>query len=619
MADSGRIPLEAALVRVWRGDSPVGAGALVGPRQVVTAAHVVASACGGSPAGLPPAGPVEVDFPLLAPGRRQLTEIVAWQPVRDDRTGDVAGLELLDDPPAGARPLVLAAHRGPVGNQLIMVGFPRGLELGSWVYGRPGGPVATGWVEIHSEPGRESTLERGFSGAPVWDPEVDAAVGMVVQRVTGAPPKIGYMLPADRLLTSWPELAGIIERTPPFRGLRPFTEHDTELFFGREDLTDRLVRQARTAPVLCVIGPSGVGKSSLLLAGLLPRLRADGMIVAVLRPSDAGTPLRALALAVDRLLAPRRQPLDRVDAVAALAGRFARGELPDVASALLADHDGTSGRRLMIAVDQFEEIFTSPAADRAAFTGALRAALRPGSRTGVLLNLRDTFLGASLRTPESTELAAAWLPVTVGEMSAGELRRVITGPLAGVGTVAYQPGLVERILDDVQQAPGALPLLQFALTELWERRTGGLLTHAAYDELGGVRGALAGYAESVWDSLEPPARQAGDRLLVQLVRPLPDDKLTVRRTAHHDELDEAQWTVAQRLATSRLLVLRAAPGPAGPAGRAAPRVPGLAGGAAPAPGPMDRRSPPRASVAGGRRPARRETLGGRARRRPQRR
>ncbi|HEU5108148.1 MAG TPA: ATP-binding protein, partial [Micromonosporaceae bacterium] len=449
----------------------------------------------------------------------------------------------------------------PVGNQLIMVGFPRGLELGSWVYGRPGGPVATGWVEIHSGPDRESTLERGFSGAPVWDPDVDAAVGMVVQRVTGAPPKIGYMLPAHRLLAGWPGLAGIIERTPPFRGLRPFTEHDTELFFGREELTDRLERRARGAPVLCVVGPSGVGKSSLLMAGLLPRLRAAGMIAVVLRPSDEGTPLRALALAVDRLLSPERHPLERVDAVAALTDRFARGGLPEVASALLADHEGADDRRLLIAVDQFEEVFASPGADRAAFTGALGAALRPGSRIGVLLNLRDTFLGASLRTPEVAELAAAWLPVTVGEMSAGELRRVITGPLAGVGTVACQHGLVERILEDVQHAPGALPLLQFALTELWERRTGGLLTHAAYDELGGVRGALAAYAESVWDSLEPRGRQAAERLLVQLVRPLPDDRLTVRRTANRDELDEAQWTVAQRLATSRLLVLRAAPGP----------------------------------------------------------
>lgn len=542
MAEAGRIPLEAALVRVWRGDVVVGAGALVGPRQVLTAAHVVAG-----PGGEAPGGPVELDFPLVAPGHRLVAGVAAWEPLRDDRTGDVAGLRLTVDPPPGARPLVLAAHRGPPGPQLITVGFPERLELGSWAYARPAGAVATGWIELHSEPGRETALAPGFSGAPVWDPRADAAVGMVVQRVTGAPPKIGYMLPVRRLLAAWPELAGIIERTPPFLGLRPFTEHDTALFFGREELTDRLVAHARRAPVVSVIGPSGVGKSSLLLAGVLPRLRADGTAVAVLRPSDAGTPLRALALAVDRLLAPDRDPLDRVDEVTALAGRLARGELLDVAAAL--------GRRLVVAVDQFEEVFAGPEPDRAAFTRALRT----GPGVSVLLNLRDTFLGASLRTPATAALAASWLPVTVGELGPRELRRVLTKPLAGVGTVGYEQGLVERILDDVQSAPGALPLLQFALTELWERRSGGLLTHAAYDALGGVRGALAGYAESVWDSLEPPARAAGERLLVQLVRPLPDELLTVRRTAPRTELDEAQWTVAQRLATSRLLVLRTAP------------------------------------------------------------
>ncbi|NMO49952.1 serine protease [Actinoplanes sp. TBRC 11911] len=560
MPEAGRTPLEAAVVRLWRHDSPVGAGALVGPRHVLTAAHVVASAVGAAPSGAAPDDLVEVDFPLLTPGHRQRARVVAWQPLRDDRTGDVAGLELLDDPPPRARPLVLATGHGPAGNQLLMIGFPHRLELGSWVYGRPGGPVATGWVEIHSEPGRESTLEPGFSGTPVWDPDAHAAVGMVVQQVTGAPPKMGYMLPADRLLAGWPELAGLIERTPPFRGLRPFTEQDSALFFGREDLVDRLVRHATEMPVVCVIGPSGVGKSSLLLAGVLPRLRAAGTLVAVLRPSDAGSPLAALALAIDRLLAPRRDPLERVDAVAALTGRFVRGELPDVVSALTTDPDGTA-RRLVIAVDQFEELFASPAADRAALTSALRVTLRPGSRTGLLLNLRDTFLGASLRTPEVTELAAAWLAVTVGDMSLEQLRRVVTGPLAGAG-VDYEPGLVDRILADVQSSPGALPLLQFALTELWDRHTGGLLTHAVYDDMKGVRGALAGYAESVWTGLEPGAREAGERLLVQLVRPLPDDRLIVRRTAQRDELDEAQWTVAQRLATSRLLVLRAAaPGP----------------------------------------------------------
>ncbi|MEV8440583.1 serine protease [Actinosynnema sp. NPDC051121] len=550
-----RVSVEGALVRVWRGEVVVGAGFLAGPRHVVTAAHVVAEAVGGVD-GEWPEGLVEVDFPLVAAGRRVSGRVVAWAPVGEDLSGDVAGLELVDEPAGGAAPLVLARWGGVTPDQLVMVGFPRRLEMGSWVYGRRGGPVATGWVEIHSEPGREAALEPGFSGTPVWGPELDAAVGMVVRRITGAPPKVGYMITVAAVLAAWPGLAEVIEREPPFRALRPFGEQDAELFFGREDQAGRLVGLARTAPVVCVVGPSGVGKSSLLHAGVLPELRAD-VAVAVLRPSDASTPLRALAASLDRLLHPDTDGTspERVDR---LVERLTGGGIADVVAAVL---DRCDRARLVVAVDQFEEAFGYPAADQAQFADVLRAALRPSARWAVLLNLRDTFLGAALRNPATVDLAAGWLPVTVGELTSSQLRRVITAPLARIGTVAYEPGLVDRLVEDVQHAASPLPLLQFTLTELWARRRGGLLRHESYDELGGVRGALAGYADDVWAALDPTSRRVATRLLVQLVRPLPEGRLAVRRTARRDELDEDQWAIAQRLAGTRLLVLRVAPEP----------------------------------------------------------
>ncbi|WP_062648176.1 S1 family peptidase [Streptomyces maremycinicus] len=567
MSSGERVPLEAALVRVWRGSSLVGAGFLAGPAHVLTAAHVVTDALGPAPAregsredadpgeALPVGSTVTLDFPLLAPGLHRAAEVVAWHSPVPGRGTDVAGLRLLDPAPDGARPLVLRRRRGGLNGLLVMVGFPRGLELGTWVYGREGGPVATGWVEIESDPTRQAVLSPGFSGTPVWSPDADAVVGMVGYKVSGAGPKIGYMMPVDTLLAAWPELTGVIEQRSPFRALRAFTEQDAELFYGRDELATQIAdRIGDGVPVISVIGGSGAGKSSLWHAGVVPRLRTrrERPVVVTLRPSDAGTPLNALAFALDTLLEPDRDASARLASVEGLASRLARGAMADVVAAVLERH---RGGRLLICVDQFEEVFGRPAADRAAFTGALGACLTEGSRLSVLVNLRDTFLGAVLSDRPAAELARRWLPVTVGEMTRAELRQVMTGPLRRLGTVEFADGLVERILEDLKRTPNPLPLLEFTLAELWERRSAGLLTHEAYEEVGGVSRALAGYADRVWAGLDPGTRATAERLLVQLARPLHRDELTVRSTALREECDDAQWAVAQRLATTRLLVL----------------------------------------------------------------
>lgn len=247
--------------------------------------------------------------------------------------------------------------------------------------------------------------------------------------------------------------------------------------------------------------------------------------------------------------------MSRVDAVSALADQLRRGYLTEIVSALL---HRAAADRLVLVVDQFEEVFAgSGAAELAEFGSVLTSALNDRSRRfGVVAALRADFLGEALRHPALAPLVADQWLVTVAEPTRAELCELITRPVERLRSVDYEPGLVDRLLGDVGASPGRLPLLQFALAELWDRQKAGRLTHDAYDEIGEVDQALARHAEEVWTGLVPGQRQAAQRLLVQLVRPVPEGPSFTRRAARRSELDAAAWAVAGRLATARLLTLR---------------------------------------------------------------
>lgn len=561
-------PLDAAVARVWGiSGRPAGTAFLAEADHLITAAHVLNLALGRDPAAVTrPEQTVEVDFPLLAPGRRVPARIVHWVPPVPGGGGpdDVAGLRLLRSGPMGVAPVPLARVEHPFDRRVVMLGFPAVHDDGVYSVGRLRGLQASGWVQIDVEDASQFTIVSGFSGAPVWDVDAVAAVGMVVAAWRGNV-RTGYMIPAAKLFEAWPRLTELTRPATPFPGLRAFREQDAASFFGRSELTDRLDTLTRAAPVVAVLGPSGVGKSSLVHAGLLPRLRArPGTVVALARPAEAGTPLRSLALALDRARRPASgEPVSRVNAVSALADLLRRGYLTEIVSDLL---HRAAADRLVLVVDQFEEVFAgSSAAELAEFGSVLTCALDDRSRFGVVAALRADFLGEALRRPALAPLVADQWLVTVAEPTRAELREVITKPVEGLPSVDYEPGLADRLLGDVGASSGRLPLLQFALAELWDRQKAGRLTHDAYDEIGEVDQALARHAEEVWAGLVPGQRQAAQRLLVQLVRPVPEGPSFTRRAARRSELDAAAWAVAGRLATARLLTLRE-PEQTGPTG-----------------------------------------------------
>jgi DNA-binding SARP family transcriptional activator/WD40 repeat protein len=312
----------------------------------------------------------------------------------------------------------------------------------------------------------------------------------------------------------------------PFRGLAPFDAAQSEYFFGRERLVAGLVARLVGSTRLAVFGPSGSGKSSVLRAGLLPAL-ADGVLPGSERWRQV--PMR-----------PGAHPLAELDRALARNGADQGDGQGPLAAALgsLAPEE-----RLVLAVDQFEELFTAcrDEGERTAFVEALvSAADDPDQRALVVLAIRADFYGhcADYRTL-SAQISAN--QVLVGPMTREELRRAIELPAHRAG-LRVELALVSELVDDVADQPGGLPLLQTALLELWEQRSGRTLRAASYEASGGVNGAVARLAERAYGRLSEPQRERARGILLRLAdaeQPTP-----VRRRVPLSELEVERDEVA---------------------------------------------------------------------------
>lgn len=291
---------------------------------------------------------------------------------------------------------------------------------------------------------------------------------------------------------------------------------------------------------------------------MLPRLRAAGMSVSELRPVPGVRPAAVLARALAGLLAPELGEVGRIAAAEELAGLLETGaDVPaELRGRVLARAD-TAGHVLF--VDQLEE-----------YAGAGRAAARDLFGLLVALAGEDGTAGedgaAALRVvatarPDSLDaLLTAGTSDLVSDavqflapLAAEDLERAVTAPVDAVPGLWFEPGLPERIVADAGDEPGRMTLVQFALTELWRRRSRSMLTHAAYDGLGGVAGALIGYADETVEKLPRARQDTARRLFVQLARP--DADAFRRRPGRITELAPELAALARELAPSKLLVL----------------------------------------------------------------
>ncbi len=559
---------KAGVVRVIdAGGKTVGTGFIVtSDGLIVTCAHVIDVARSDDSIHL-----IFYD-PSSAKEKREV-RVASVEPDywRDAAAEDVAFLRLEGPLPKEAVPLPLGSSFNTQGPTFLSFGFPEAKPmLGEC---RVLGFVSEDNISLLQLSSNQ--VSKGFSGAPVWDDSRYVVIGMITSIVgtrrikiagaevllpfdpSGRQTETAFATPVETLLKICPLLKP--SEVCPYRGLDAFTEDHAEFFFGREHIIDRLVnRLKQDVRFLAILGPSGSGKSSVVQAGLVPRLRqgaiagSDQWELVVTRPAD-----------------------DPFKQLAAKGFEVESQDLTASVQAWLAQHPGRT--RLVLVIDQFEELLTAcPEAVRQEFVSQLTSLLAASLHITIILVMRDDFYDQFVRQ----ETLVEWLeqsqgPVNVPQtLRQAELIAVVQKPAEAVG-LRFEDGLIEIIVKDTMEAAtlssdegvvtrsSNLPLLEFALTQLWERRENGMLLRNVYAIIGGVTGGLTQWADEVFFGLQNEEKQRKARRIFTALVHIGDEKQGLPDSRRRMSLDllcrddreiEEVHQIVQRLASARLLV-----------------------------------------------------------------
>jgi len=379
-------------------------------------------------------------------------------------------------------------------------------------------------------PGEPSSLLPAMIGEP---DEIPQQITDVLHRATVIDPDDRYV-DVTELMAAWESAIGDTDAPVdyglrsdarnPYKGLRPFGEPDADDFYGRERLIAQLADAVGACSIVTVIGPSGIGKSSVVKAGLIPALRrgvvpgSDEWLITTMTPGrDAFGELAAALTRVSVFTAVDLEEMLRADPLS----------LVDSARRLLPPDTP-----LLLVVDQFEELFTlvDNEHDRSAFLDLLvgTAAAEDGM-IRIVLTMRADFMDRPLRYARFGDLFRKGV-VLISTPSNTELRTIVEEPARAVG-VRFEGGLVDRIVNDVEDQPGGLPLLEFSLAELFDQRDADLLTLSAYEEAGGVLGTIGRRAEDLYDDLDPVSKETARQLFLRLVTVSETGRDTRRRVS----------------------------------------------------------------------------------------
>jgi energy-coupling factor transporter ATP-binding protein EcfA2 len=527
--------------------------------RVVTCAHVVKLAESGLGQSIALTfSPFDLDR-----SAKPYSAIVDQKYWRDADAEDIAVLHLEEPLPGGIEPLRLGSSFGSEDHVFLTYGFGAAKPTdGLWGEGTVRGLTWENGFPVWQMDSTE--VSHGFSGAPIWDKALQVVIGMVtsISRPdrAGRQARVNFVIPTETLFRVCPDLRPTDEC--PFRGLNTFTEQDTAVFFGREQAIQEVLKKLGANPqFLAVFGPSGSGKSSLVRAGVIPRLqeehRPQGKAWGVIVTRPADNPFKQLS----------EQGLD-----------VEPGGLLGAVRGWLQQH--ADKQRLLLVIDQFEELFvTCPEAQRRLFLKQLTHLRNEPSAT-VIIVMRNDFYSQFVEH----EVLSEWLAMSGGAtdipqtLKRSDVLEIILKP-AERSQLRFEPALPELIMRDVmEESPHAgyedeetaqctvLPLLEFVLTQLWQQRYQGVLTSEAYRAIGGVAGGLTRWANHVLARLGEEHHSLAERVFLALVHlgdgtnRQPDSRqpaslASLTALCRNDSERSSLQHVIQELVKARLLVI----------------------------------------------------------------
>ena len=413
-------------------------------------------------------------------------------------------------------------------------------------------PTAAFWGQV------TEFLQRGQAGGAYLDDDGERATAQSLLDYWENQLFHANLEPPETILaefdpTVFPEIP---DRLCPYVGLDAFQSENEHLFYGRSQLVETLLRHVMVNQLIAVIGPSGSGKSSVILAGLLPRLR-DGALSGsrdwrYYDPIVPGsTPLHHLAC----LLLPQ----DTANPDEWVTQQVEK--LKDDPNHLTELVNQAGDSSAVIIIDQFEETFTlcQDEDERTAFIENLLNLIRArGQRHLVIITMRTDY-ESYLEKVTLFKSMFEQSEVRVSAMHAGELREAIEKPAENIG-LKFEEGLVDQLIREILGEPAALPLLQFALLQLWDNRERNRITWESYRRLGGVMQALSKTADTLYESLLPEEQITARRIMLQIVRPSEGLEVTRNRVRRDELYQGGEATdridrVLEKLVQSRLVHL----------------------------------------------------------------